>query len=71
MAANVNFPGVVPGVRSLRATTIVATTSRRARGHLAATVGRVIAATAEAALFAWTIVLLGFCLLVLSSFFLA
>jgi hypothetical protein len=55
MAANVKFPSVVPGMRR----------------HLFATVARVIAATAEAVLFAWTIVLLGFCLLVLGSFFLA
>jgi hypothetical protein len=55
MAANVNCPGVVPGVRR----------------HFVATVGRVIAATAEAVLFAWTILVLSFCLLVLTSFFLA
>jgi hypothetical protein len=55
MAANVNFPGVVPGVRR----------------HLVATAGRVIAATVEAVLFAWTILVLGVCLLVLSGFFLA
>jgi hypothetical protein len=71
MAANVNFPGVVPGVRSLRAAPVVAASSRRVRRHLVATAGRVIAATVEAVLFAWTILVLGFCLLVLSGFFLA
>ena len=71
MAANVNFRGVVPGVRSLRAAAVVTATSRRMRRHFVASVGRVIAATAEAVLFAWTILVLGFCLLVLGSFFLA
>jgi len=71
MAANVNFPGVVPGVHSLRAAAVVAASSWRVRRHLVATAGRVIAATAEAVLFAWTILVLGFCLLVLSGFLLA
>lgn len=71
MAANVNFPGVVPGVRSLRAAAGVAATSRRMRRHFAATVGRVIASCVEAVLFAWAILVLGFWLLVLSGFFLA